>query len=330
MNPGPGWYPVKLDAPAAGAAKVQWQDLRAVNGFTEPFFEDTLHRARTRDGKAEVCWTPLSSLQDADFPHSTRPTAFLFHASRCGSTLLTQLLCRLEGCLALSEPAVLDEVLQLPLTNDLKASLLRQLVRALGQPRPEPDQQFIIKFDSWHLPWFPLIRQTFPDTPCYFVYRDPVGILWSHHRQRGSQMVPGLRNREGFSIDSCDLSPGDLDAYAARVLESIFLQAVPMVESGRLIPLVHHQLVADPLSGLDRMGFSLTDREKTRLRERSYYHSKQTAEAWQPEKERNPPEALRQRFLELTAPALAPAYEALESRRQVIEGGKCTVHHADR
>jgi hypothetical protein len=310
MNPTAGWYPVKLEHKDDGEIIVHWQDFAGVP-FLEPFFEDTMSRARK--GRGEYRQTPFLALRSCPLPPPIEPTAFIFHTSRSGSTLLTQLLSCLDGSVALSEPPIVDEILHLPMPPKEKSVLIKMLVLSLAQTRSQGDRYFFIKYDSWHTSWFPLIKEAFPDTPCFFVYRHPTEILWSHHLQRGSQMVPGLRNLDSLNLNLANLKPADLDGYAARVLESVFSQALPFVRTGELIPLDHTQLVQDPLGVITRFVADISPAEQERIRQRSRFHSKQKGNAYTPEIQRHIPEAVRLRLEELATPILLPAYRTLRN-----------------
>lgn len=309
MKPTSGWYPVKLGSSPHGETVLQWQDLSAAD-FTAPFFQDAVrqigcHRPALRQ-------TSLHELSGISLPAAVAPTAFIFHTSRSGSTLLTQLLSCLDGSIVLSEPPIVDEVLLLALPVEEKILLLRQVVRALGQVRTVEDQHFFIKYDSWNLPWLPLIREAFPTVPCLFIYRDPVEILWSHYRQRGSQMVPGQRDLTLLNIKPERFHPADLDGFAAGVLESIFTQAFDHVQLGNLIPLVHHLLVETVEVGvMNRLGIVLSSGERERLCRRSQFHSKRTSDPYPPEVEQSLPAAVRERLEKLARPILWPTYSRL-------------------
>ena len=312
MNPGVGWYPVELLQGADGEIALHWQDLSAVP-FTGPFFEDSLRRAK--HGRAGRLQTKLRSLEPGSRRPFIAPTAFIFHTSRSGSTLLTQLLTCIDGCLAISEPPIIDEVFRLPQNREEKIALFRNMVCTYAQRRSEADRYFFLKHDSWHVRWFPLVREAFPETPCFFVYRHPVEILWSHFRQRGSQMVPGLRDAALFDMVPESVEPADLNAYAARVLESIFTRALPFVKEGGLIPLVHQQLGQNPLECIKRMGIAPSAVERARIEARSRFHSKKTGDMYWAETEKAVPDSIRLRLEELSSPSLVPCYEALESLR---------------
>ena len=309
MKPTSGWYPVKLGSSLHGETVLRWQDLSAAD-FTAPFFQDAARQMRGH--QPALRQTSLHELSEISLPAAVAPTAFIFHTSRSGSTLLTQLLSCLDGSIVLSEPPIVDEILLLALPDEEKILLFRQVVRALGQARTVEDKHFFIKYDSWNLPWLPLIREAFPTVPCLFIYRDPVEILWSHYRQRGSQMVPGQRDLTLLNIEPERFHPADLDAFAAGVLESIFTQAFYHVQQGNLIPLVHHLLVERVEVGvMNRLGIVLSSVERERLCRRSHFHSKRTSDPYSPEVEQRIPATVRERLEKLARPILWPTYSRI-------------------
>lgn len=233
MIPGPGWYPVHL---AAEGDELTWLHLPG-QVFKEPFFEDTVRRQRRTSPSAT---TSLDVLRE-DPPGAVPPCALFFHASRCGSTLAMQVLGRVPGGRAISEAPAIDQWLHAPATAGLP---LRPLLLSFGRPETPGPLRWFLKLDSWHLPHLERVKRAFPEIPRYFLYRDPRAILRSHRRERGSQMAPGMMDARRFGIDPATVDPADLEGYAARVLEAIFLQAVAAVEGGDLIPVCHSQLPA--------------------------------------------------------------------------------------
>ena len=129
MNPTAGWYPVKLEQQQHGEILVRWQNLAGVP-FVEPFFEDTMQRGQT--GPDTFRQPGLQGVQSCHLPPPIAPTAFIFQASRSGSTLLTKLLSCLDGCTALSEPPIVDELLQLAIPPQEKSAQLQNLIRSLA------------------------------------------------------------------------------------------------------------------------------------------------------------------------------------------------------
>lgn len=97
------------------------------------------------------------------------PSAFIFHVSRCGSTLLTQMLASLEQCIVLSEPPVIDvffrNYCQRTKHQEDRIKIFRQLIAALCQKRFQLESHLIIKHDSWHISRINFIKAAFPDVP---------------------------------------------------------------------------------------------------------------------------------------------------------------------
>lgn len=264
------WFPV-----AAGGTPLQvsWRHAGTLR-FTDPFFDNTL--ARQVPAQRQRCDTPAAAL-DATGP-ALAPDAFIFHVSRCGSTLLTQMLAALPQCVVMSEPPIIDALLRrhhdeaqcAPAT----AALLRLAVQALGQRRFGDETHFFVKLDCWHIHSLPLIRLAFPDTPFLFLYREPGAVLASHQRQRGPQMVPGLLHPALLPPAPTGLAPGDLDGYAAHVLEGFFDAALAHAAGLTLLNYAAlPQLVA--MSLLPRFGIDCTVQEAELLRQRAGFHAKQ-------------------------------------------------------
>lgn len=276
-----GWFPVSL---RHDPAMVWWRFL-GEQRFTAPFFEDSLALQAPQDRRLSA--TPLSALDE--LPDGVPPTAFIFHVSRCGSTLLTQALATLPQCIVLSEPPALDAFFRLHHRHPQQSGgtyTFRRLVAALGQRRSPAERHLVIKLDCWHLPWMPFVRAAFPDTPVVFLYREPGEVLASHQRQRGQQMVPGLIdlsrledlvNRPG----ALRLAPGDLDGHAIRVLESLYRCGLDMAATTDLALVDYGQLpgvIWEEL--LHTLRIECTPGELAALQARSSFHSKHAHRAF--------------------------------------------------
>lgn len=310
-----GWFPVAI---ATDTESVWWRDM-GEKRFTESFFQDSL--ADQAHAQRRVCHTPIASLGElCNGIRSITPTAFIFHVSRCGSTLLTQLLASLEQCVVMSEPPVLDAFFRhYHHRPDMHGALdlLRQLVTMLGQKRQDAETHFFIKFDSWHLPWLPFIREAFPDTLFIFLYREPDAVLASHRRQRGPQMIPGLLDTTRLEVQSRHLQVADMDSYAVAVLAALLAAGLDQVSASRLHLLNYSQLPAilwDQLFGL--FALDCDETQLSRLKARSTLHSKHRHTSY----EGDPPAAERQaeQLMKLNKDAFRQCreiYEQLEKLR---------------
>lgn len=108
------WGPARV-RPTDRGPRVEWR-CAAGRRFTEPFFEDTVRRlpAHVTSIDEAVAWAGVHG--------SLAPRGFVFHGSRCGSTLLSQMLAALPENRVISEPPALDEILRLLDIPDIRAS----------------------------------------------------------------------------------------------------------------------------------------------------------------------------------------------------------------
>lgn len=196
--------------------------------FTEPFFDQTIERLlrkpfnlvfrqRTEVDALRMAATALPTI---------KPTGFIYHMSRCGSTLVSRMLSSLEQNVVISEAFPLDwmiraDVRRPDITADEHVNWIRWMMAALAQQRTAAAANFFVKFDSWHTLYFDAIQRAFPDVPWIFLYRNPSEVLVSHEKQRGATTVPGLIEHriEGFSLVDSLRFPSE--EYPAFVLAAI-------------------------------------------------------------------------------------------------------------
>ncbi|MGZ5049637.1 MAG: hypothetical protein ACXWF8_04050 [Methylobacter sp.] len=296
-----GWYPV-----VARSDKLWWRFF-GERRFSEPFFHDSVSNInRSNERCLQTSFKALDQFED-----TLAPTAFIFHTSRCGSTLLAQLFASLPSCVVMSEPPILNSFLSLyhsqPALNSAEETL-QQLVGALGQKRFAEERHFFIKLDSWHIGSLPLFRKAFPGTPFIFLYRKPNEILFSHQRKRGPQMVPGLVDHAMLDLDSEPLAPGDLDGYCVKVLRHFFASACNQADE--LVLLNYSQLPEIVWTDLlDLFSMSPTPAELEAIKSRPGLHSKNLTTFTG-----DPKPAAYNTDTELCAP-IYPYYEKLEQLR---------------
>jgi hypothetical protein len=238
MNDFDGWTPMRIYWRQAQPT-VDWGYLGG-RRFTDPFFEQTIGECVRHP--ADLLFrhqTPLEILGElAENRPGLAPTGFIFHMSRCGSTLLSQMLAAVPGNIVISEASPVDAILRAHFqdtnaTEELRIKWLRWLLSALGRQRWPEEKHLVIKFDCWHALFLPLIQRAFPSVPWIFIYREPVEVLMSHVRQRGPQMIPGVLDPRLFGWDAQRLEGMALDEYVARVLGSICEAALEQARQGR-------------------------------------------------------------------------------------------------
>jgi hypothetical protein len=217
-----GWTPIRATA-VGGDIRLDWCHTEGL-AFDDPFFAHSVERALRHPYRLlfrqETSIAAARELVDAH--PGLRPAGFVFHLSRCGSTLVSRVLGSLPQVFALSEPEPLDVVLRAPAAETWWA---QAVVGALAQPRRPEQVQCVVKLDAWTVFEATRLREAFPDVPWVFLYREPVEVLVSQLRQRGSHVIPGAISNRG-SAPSADAAPLDVDEYAAFALGQIADAAV--------------------------------------------------------------------------------------------------------
>jgi hypothetical protein len=225
---------------------VQWFHAGDAR-LTEPFFEDTVQRGMIKPFNRLIRYvTPIARLGEWVRLHQPlRPSGFIFHMSRCGSTLVSQMLAASPGNLVVSEAPAIDAVIrakqvQPDLDEDRQVQWLRWMIGALGQLRAH-ERNYLIKLDCWHTMQLPLFARAFPDVPWVFLYRDPVEVLVSQLRKPGMHMVPGMLDPNLFPLDAGQYTY-DRERHGARVLAQICSPLIQQYSEYRPLLINYRQL----------------------------------------------------------------------------------------
>jgi hypothetical protein len=192
--------------------------------------------------------------------HASSPTAFVLHASRCGSTLVGRMLAELDAAVVVDEPPAVDRALR---GGDGPAAV-GAAVAGLAAAAP-PGSRVFVKLDSWSVLDLESIRDAYPRVPWLFVYRRPAEIVASHLRERGMQTVPGELPAELFGLDPASATAVTAEEYCARVIGSI-LEAAARGLDDRCALVDYAELPAAlPDLVLPRIGLSCTHEERRRM-----------------------------------------------------------------
>lgn len=173
-----------------------------------------------------VILTPVDQfLRASDKIKADKKINFIFHMSRCGSTLLTRMLSSNRKFFVLSEPPIinilLNPALKLPAPYD-RFSLLRAAIGAMSKCAPKECESVFVKFRSWNVLYLNDITEQFPHARWMFVHRHGLEVLSSVLKK-----PPGwLRSRRSYSkyfapflnvSEDILYSIGD-DEFASRLL----------------------------------------------------------------------------------------------------------------
>jgi hypothetical protein len=224
-EPPDGWLPTRV-APHGGVLYVHWSYFGA-RRLRQPFFESEVYRGALQPPNRLFRY--VTSIEKLPawldrHPH-LQPNGFIFHMSRCGSTLVSQMLAALASNLVVSEASPIDTVVQAShgwpdLDAARHAAWLTSIVGAFGQQRGGGERYYFVKLDCWHTLALPLFRRAFPAVPWVFLYRDPVEVLASQVSQPGTQMLPRGIGPDLYGIERA-YGPGAAEDYYARVLAKV-------------------------------------------------------------------------------------------------------------
>ncbi len=276
------WIPIKITSNQDGLL-CQWL-YTGDKPFNNPFFDETIRKCLSlpENSKGYRVNTTLELIQEwAACLDSVTPTAFIFHVSRCGSTLVSQALGMMSNSISLSEVALFDQILRLPnnkqgIIDQCNDKLLAAAIQFYGNKRTGAENRLFIKTDSWHLLYYQRLRALYPNVPFIILYREPAGVLESNKRSSGMQ---GIANFVGPEVYGFDITSDEFfhpDNYMALVLEKFFNCIIEIATNDK------HTLLLNYNQGLNEMmkriaafiGQDLNAEEKAMIDERSKYHAK--------------------------------------------------------
>lgn len=277
-----GWLPVR-SAPGQGMPAFDWAWF-GDRPLSEPLFEDSVNRMASRPlSRSLRTRTDLDALiAGAAQEETLEPDGFVFHMSRCGSTLVAQMLAAVPHHIVASEAAPIDDVVQWAMSSgapfDRQVAALRAVVAALGRNRSGHARRYFLKLDAWHIFALPLFRAAFPATPWIFLYRQPEEVVVSHIGMPGMHFVTGMLSATEVVADE---SIASMEDRGAAVLARYLDAAVAHFPSGRGM-LVNY---ADLLQAMElkipaHFGFTPDADERSTMLAATTRHSKAPDQAY--------------------------------------------------
>ena len=285
--------------------------------FTGPFFDDSISKCLSHPFNSSS-FKPFGNINVipkwASKLKSLEPTAFIFHISRCGSTLISQSLCMNHHHIVLPEAPFIDEILRLTKNNDWisvteREEMVKATIKIYGQNPDGKKKHLFIKTDSWHTHFMPLIRKLYPEVPFIFLYRRPDEVIRSHQKFRGMQAVPGVVPNELLGIEDGAVDPTDFDGHTAKVLEN-YLEAffrTTKADPNTLLVNYNEGIIAIMQRFCNFTNLALQHEDWAQINTRSRYHAKHPNQVFSDvEREKVVPDYLHKSF---------ELYEQLEALR---------------
>jgi gluconate kinase len=318
--------------------RVFWQDNRPFvdwcymdrDRFVQPFFDITIQR-RMHDPFSLVFKFQLPADELAELNTirpGMQPTGFVFHMSRCGSTLISQMLASLPQNIVISEASPIDSLLRSntidpSISDETRIGWLRSIIEAFGRKRSSGEKHYFIKFDSWHTLYLDLIYRAFPEVPWIFLYRDPAEVIVSHMRQSGAQMVPGAMGHLLPGLDIFESAKMPREEYCALVLKHICESALDqMNKNGSRALLVNYDQLPEVVTStiLQHFGVACSEEEVDKMNAAAKFDAKNPQANFVADREEKKNEA--NEAVISAAGGMAPVYEKLESFRNLSAPAK--------
>lgn len=241
-----------------GHPGLLWMDLADVT-FTEPFFQQTVDRLRSERPAREERFTGFDALLQLDkVIDSVEPTGFIFHSSRCGSTLLANACRSLNDSIVLSEANAIDKLVARfitdandPVKESVYSVFLRATVNALAQRRTGNERRIFVKFSCCSISQLQRIQRIWPTVPWIFLYRDPVETIVSNMTTVPAWLLDEdhriLAHITGTSTE--DVARMSLEELCARSIGSLYATAHTLANGNSML-LNYNQLSVPALTSI--------------------------------------------------------------------------------
>jgi len=213
--------------------KLEWRHHKS-DPSTYPMFRDLVKKSDcSNDGfelDLKMIVDKARNYDDAQYDtpddeknvHHMDPTGFVFHESRCGSTLVANSLAAMDPAAnrVYSESAPPVSAVRVcgpdgsHCPPGRAAELLRDVIYLMGRTNDPNEQHLFFKIQSIGTKAIHVFLEAFPDVPWIFVYREPVQIMMSQlaHGVESANCVHQLRDVPQKTIDAMEEEGKDLDS----------------------------------------------------------------------------------------------------------------------
>jgi hypothetical protein len=285
-----GWIPIKLFN-ENGERNCRWLYVGNKH-FDEPFFDETISACRQlpQNGHLKRSMSSIDVLPAwAESADSIEPTAFIFHVSRCGSTLLSQMLSLQRSNIVLSEVPFFDDLLRFGKKENCLPQTLPIVKAAIELYSTKRNAAYInlfIKADSWHIHFYEELRTLYPTAPFFFLYRKPDEVIQSQQKKRGMQAIPNLIEANVFGFNKEEIATKPLDEYMGMVIESYLQKFYTILQKDKnCFALNYHSGAMAMINTIaNKTSLQINEKEYLAMKERAGYHAKFPEQVFSEEK----------------------------------------------
>ena len=269
-----GWTPIHIFR-STPQPEILWSRL-GTSRFDDPFFTQTVGTALNRPlPKLLQRTTSLDELVAAsEREPAVDPLGFIFHVSRCGSTLISQMFARLPLIITISEAYPLMDATDDPrLSVGDRRRAFRALVRLYGRNVNGTETGSVFKLGLREIFAWRMIAEIFPHVPRLVLHRDPVEVLVSNLTTPCEAAFPGV-----IAAELLGPSPQPIvshEDYTMFVFSRIYAAALDAARApGSLV--LDYTALPDAVENriAPHFGIPLTDADRTAMRSASRINAK--------------------------------------------------------
>lgn len=266
-------FPIDTDL-SSSELRLILRDI-PVGEFQDAFVEDTIQRINGIEITIPLICTDFE-INDLK---NISPAGIVYHVSKCGSTLISQLLKCSDEAIIYSQPPVLNNILMPPHRRSKEETV--KAIRSVGlRLSQHANKKYILKLESWNTLFSDLISTAFPFTPWIFSIRDPIEVVvsvmedpnpptWYKYPNTASNPFAPFIGHELGLIDS----PG----YHFSSFYMAFCEAIMRLNQKNGAIVFYEELPGAVWEVIaPHFGLSITDKEIIRMTEVKKYYSKST------------------------------------------------------
>jgi hypothetical protein len=277
-----------------GKPQIEWLNMSDVE-FTEPFFQQTVERARQSNAHDSVFTDLDTLLQVAKAGPAVQPSGLIFHTSRCGSTLVANACRALDTTRVIAEAPVIDKLVSRLFTDAqagstkelLYLSLVRAAVQSLSRHRLNAIGRYFVKFGCASILHIKSLRRAWPDVPFLILFRHPIEVTVSNLQSRPEWMIADSNPGAAAAIVGVDIEQLQSitdEEFCARALGRWYA-AAESVAADRLMLLVdYNQLSPQTITEIIRFfGVTPSAHELAAIEQSMMSHSKDPTRSFFPD-----------------------------------------------
>jgi len=275
-----------------GKPQIEWLKI-ADPTFREPFFHQTVEQAREKNSSLFTDLDVLLKVATSIPPVS--PAGFIFHTSRCGSTLVANACRTLDSSRVIAEAPVIDKLISRLFTDAEEGStkeavylsLIRAAVQSLARDQLGEGRRCFVKFACTSILQIKSLRRIWPHVPCLVLFRNPIEVTVSNLRNRPEWMSADSNPAVAAAIvgvDAIELAGMTDEEFCARALGRYYAVAASFSGDRRTQLIDYRELSFEKLIELlGSFGVTPSVHERAAIERSLLSHSKDPTRSFHPD-----------------------------------------------